>query len=267
MPGVRRRKLPEKENAMNEHEQILAVIRAKNGSPIPLDPRKTALIVVDMQRYFTQPSFPFTEVFNRLSPGAASGYLKRVRHVVIPSIQKLLTCFRALGSPIVFTAVGTEVGQGRDLPWWLRSFDELGLATLGSRIWPTVDDPSWQIDEAILPQAGEPVLSKFSAGAFATTGLEQRLRNQGIEAVVVTGVSSDVCVSTTAREAADRDFRTIVVSDGCTTLSEQMHQASLDTFNIAFGWVRTADEVVALLERPAGTEPARSADASKPSRG
>jgi len=141
------------------------------------------------------------------------------------------------------------VGEGRDLPCWLRAFDDLGLATLGSRIWPPINDPSWQIDEDLTPQPGEPVLSKFSAGTFATTGLEQRLRNQGIEAVVVTGVSSDVCVSTTAREAADRGFQTVVVSDGCTTLSEQMHQASLDTFNIAFGWVRTAEEVVALLQR------------------
>lgn len=238
---------------MNEHEQIIAIIRAKNESPIPLDPRRTALIVVDMQRYFTQPSFPITEVFNKLSPGASSGYLKRVRQVVIPSIQKLLACFRAVGAPIVFTAVGTEVGEGRDLPCWLRSIDELGLATLGSRVYPPLDDPSWQIDEALKPQPGEPVLSKFSAGAFATTGLEQRLRNQGIESVVVAGVTSDVCVSTTAREAADRSFRTIMVRDGCTTLSEQMHQASLEAFNIAFGWVRTAEEVETLLQRPSGT--------------
>lgn len=238
---------------MNEHEQIIAIIRAKNESPIPLDPRRTALIVVDMQRNFTQPSFPFTEVFNKLSPGASSGYLHRVREVVIPSIQKLLVCFRDLGSPIVFTAIGTEVGEGRDLPYWLRAFEEVGLATLGTHVWPPLDDPSWQIDEALKPQPGEPVLSKFSAGTFATTGLEQRLRNQGIESVVVTGVSSDVCVTTTAREAADRSFRTIMVSDGCTTLSEQMHQASLETFNIAFGWVRTAEEVVALLRQSSPT--------------
>jgi nicotinamidase-related amidase len=56
-------------------------------------------------------------------------------------------------------------------------------------------------------------------------------------------------VATTAREAADRGFKTIMVSDGCTTLSDRMHEASLDTFNIAFGWVRTADELVALMDQ------------------
>jgi biuret amidohydrolase len=233
---------------MTEHEQIIGIVAAKNRTPIELDPRHTVLVVVDMQRYFTQPSFPFTQVFERLSPGSSAGYLKRVRDIVIPGIQKLLRSFRAAGSPIVFTAVGTEAGDGRDLPCWLRSFDELGLATVGQRVWPAVGDASWEIDEALKPRSGETVLNKLSAGTFATTGLEQRLRHQQIDAVIVTGVSSDVCVATTAREAADRGFRTVMVSDGCTTLSESMHQASLETFNIAFGWVRTAEEVVALLE-------------------
>ncbi|HET7599624.1 MAG TPA: isochorismatase family protein, partial [Gemmatimonadales bacterium] len=76
--------------------------------------------------------------------------------------------------------------------------------------------------------------------------------HQGVESVVVSGVSSDVCVATTAREAADRGFKTVVVSDACTTLSDAMHRASLETFNIAFGWVRSADEVVGLLAAGSG---------------
>lgn len=234
---------------MHEHEQVMGIVRMKNQTPIALDPSRTALLVVDMQRYFTQPAFPFTQVFEKLSPGSSSGYLRRVRETVIPCIQKLLGSFRTLGAPVAFTAVGTEAGDGRELPCWLRAFDELGLATLGRRVWPPIGDPSWEIDESLKPLAGEVVLDKLSAGTFATTGLEQRLRHQGVESVVVTGVSSDVCVATTAREAADRGFRTIMVSDGCTTFSEQMHQASLDTFNIAFGWVRAADEIVALMDR------------------
>jgi biuret amidohydrolase len=231
---------------MNEHEQIVGILRAKNSHPIQLDPSRTALIVVDMQRYFTQPSFPFTAVFDKLSPGAAGGYLTRVREVVIPSIQRLLGCFRAARSPIIFTAVGSETGTGNDLPCWLRALDELGLATLGNRIWPPVNDPSWEIDEALKPRPGELVLNKLSAGTFTTTGLEQRLRHQGVEAVVVTGVATDVCVSTTAREAADRGFKTVVVSDACTTLSAQLHQANLETLQV-FGWVQTAEEVIALV--------------------
>lgn len=236
---------------MHEHEQVIGIVRSKNQVPIALDAGRTALVVVDMQRYFTQPAFPFTQVFEKLSPGSSTGYLQRVRETVIPSIQKLLSCFRSLGAPIAFTAVGTEAGDGRELPCWLRSFDDLGLATLGQRVWPPVGDASWEIDALLKPLAGEVVLNKLSAGTFATTGLEQRLRHQGVDSVVVTGVSTDVCVATTAREAADRGFRTIIVSDACATFSQQMHQASLDTFNIAFGWVRATDEIVALMHRAA----------------
>jgi nicotinamidase-related amidase len=88
---------------MTEHEQCIGFLRAKNESPIELDPSRTALIIVDMQRYFTQRLFPFTDVFEKISPGVCSGYLRRVREVVIPSIQRLLAHFREHGSSIVFT--------------------------------------------------------------------------------------------------------------------------------------------------------------------
>lgn len=230
---------------MTEHEQFAEILRTKNQIPIQLDPSRTALIVVDMQRYFTQPAFPFTEVFEKLSPGACSGYLKRVREIVIPNIQRLLTCFRDTGSPIVFTAIGSEA-EGKDLPCWQRSFDELGLSILGSRITPPVGDPSWDIDEAVKPESGEIVFNKRSAGAFTATGVEQHLRGRAVESIIVTGVSTDVCVSSTAREAADRNFNVVVVSDACTTLSEQLHQANVETLQI-FGSVRNAEQVIDVM--------------------
>ena len=70
---------------MNEYERILGIVRAKNQTSIELNPRGTALIVVDMQRYYTQPSFPFTEICEKLSPGSSVGYLNRVRETVIPN--------------------------------------------------------------------------------------------------------------------------------------------------------------------------------------
>jgi nicotinamidase-related amidase len=201
-----------------------------------------------MERYYTEPTSALIELFNILSPGAADSYLQRVSDTVIPNIQKILACFRTLHSPVVFTAIGTETGNGDDLPGWLRAFDELGQTTLGRSIIPPVHDPSWQIDPALAPQPGEQVVNKLSAGTFATTGLEQRLRHQGIESVVVTGVTSDVCVTTTAREAADRGFQTVLVSDACTTWSDHMHTASLETFNLALGWVRSTQQVIDLLQ-------------------
>jgi len=233
---------------MTEHEQCIGILRAKNESPIELDPSRTALIIVDMQRYFTQPSFPFTEVFEKISPGVCSGYLRRIREIVIPSIQRLLAHFRERGSPIVFTAIGSGAKDGDDLPCWLRSFDDVGLSTLGSRLWPPIGDASWEIDEALQPRPDEIVLNKLSAGTFATTDLEQRLRDRGIGYVVVTGVATDVCVSTTAREAADRNFKVVIVSDACTTFSEQLHQANIETLHV-FGWVRRTEDLIGVARK------------------
>ncbi len=233
---------------MTEHEQCIGILRAKNESPIDLDPSRTALIIVDMQRYFTQPSFPFTEVFEKISPGICSGYLGRIREIVIPSIQRLLAHFRERGSPIVFTAIGSGAKDGNDLPCWLRSFDDVGLSTLGSRLWPPTGDASWEIDEALEPRPDEIVLNKLSAGTFATTDLERRLRDRGIESVVVTGVATDVCVSTTAREAADRNFKVVIVSDACTTFSEQLHQANIETLHV-FGWIRRTQDLIGVARK------------------
>lgn len=169
---------------------------------------------------------------------------------VIPAVQQLLAAFRALAAPVVFTAIGTEARDGSDLPRWIRSLDDLGRQVLGRSVFPPLDDPSWAIDEAVAPRSEEAVLNKRSAGTFATTDLEERLRRAGVESVVVCGVTTEVCVSTTAREAADRGLQVIIAGDACTAFSQEMHQASLDSFNLAFGPVRTVDEIVALLGSP-----------------
>jgi nicotinamidase-related amidase len=233
---------------MTEHEQVTAMLSAKNAAPLELDPARTALIIVDMQRYFTQPSFPFTDLFEKLSPGVCSGYLKRIRDNVIPSIRRLLDHFRRNGSVIAFTAVGTRTRDGSDLACWARALDEAGVSLLGTRIHPPVDDPSWQIDPALEPRAEEIVVNKLGAGTFASTNLAEQLRNRGVDRVVITGVVTDVCVSTTAREAADRNFRVVVVSDACTTFSEKLHQANLETLHV-FGWVRPADDVIRITQK------------------
>lgn len=228
---------------MSEHQQVTGMLSAKNAAPLELDPARTALVIVDMQRYFTQPSFPFTDLFEKMSPGVCAGYLRRVQESVIPNIRRLLDHFRKNASVVVFTAVGTETKDGSDLACWARALDETGLNLLGTRIHPPVGDPSWQIDPALEPRGEEIVVNKLSAGTFATTDLAEKLRSRGIDRVVIAGVVTDVCVSTTAREAADRNFKVVVVSDACTTFSETLHQANLETLHV-FGWIRATDDVI-----------------------
>ena len=232
---------------MSEHDKVLELIRIKDQAPLSLDPRKVALLIIDVQRYFVSPDHPFAQAFEKLVPGATTGYFQRVNSTVLPNIKRLQDYFRSRKSPIIYTGTGTGTGDGQDLALWLKDFDQLGLAVLGERIWPPISDSSWQIDDTIKPLQGELVINKTSSGPLNSTRLDQTLHNLGIESLIVTGLTTDVCVSQTARETADRGFQVIVAEDACTTLSEEMHRGALQCFQIAFGRVRKTDEILALL--------------------
>ena len=80
---------------MTDHEKILAIIRQKDQVPITIDPQKTALLVIDMQRYFVSPHYPLMQTFEKLEPGVTAPYCERVNATVIPNINRLQHCFRS----------------------------------------------------------------------------------------------------------------------------------------------------------------------------
>jgi len=251
---------------MTEHEQIAAMIRQKEQAPIALDPARTALVIVDVQRYFTRPDSDFAHVFQKLAPGAMDGYFRRVSSTVLPNIQRLQNSFRSLGLPVVFCIFGSYMQDGSDLPCWLKDFDNVSLQLLGRRSTPAINDASWQIEDSIAALPGEPVINKTSSGALSSTNLDQTLRNMGVTSLVVCGLTTAVCVGLTARQTADRGFRVVIASDACTELSQEMHDAALLSFSHVFGQVRPAQEVTAFLasanSASKGAEPARSRAAS-----
>lgn len=232
---------------MTDHEKILELIRLKDRVPFVLDGRTTALLVIDMQRYFVSPHYPLMRTFEKLVPGVSAGYCERVNARVIPNIRVLLDCLRAKHMPVVYTAIGAGLEDGRDLnPMW-KALDRLSLDTVGERMFPTLDEPSWRIDDSVAPQSGELVVNKTSSGTLNSTMLDQTLRNMGIESLLVCGVTTDVCVETTARDAADRGFDVTIVEDACTAFSSDLHRATLQAFSYAFGRVRNTQAVVAAL--------------------
>lgn len=233
---------------MTDHEKILEIIRQKDQVPLALDPQKTALLIVDMQRYFVRPHYPLImQTFEKLVPGVTAGYCERLNGTVIPSINRLQMCFRAQKLPIMYTAIGTCTPDGRDLNQMWKDLDQLSVHAIGKRMFPMVGDPSWRIDESLAPHPGELVVNKTSSGALNSTMLDQTLRNMGIQSLIVSGVTTDVCVETTARDAADRGFQVIIVEDACTAFSDTLHQATLQAFSLAFGRVRNTEEVLRLL--------------------
>ncbi|MBI4907315.1 MAG: cysteine hydrolase [Acidobacteria bacterium] len=232
---------------MTDHDKVKELLRTKDQAPLSIEPATSALIVVDVQRWFTRPDYPRAQIIDKLVSGASDEYFERVHTKVLGNIRRLQNAFRSHGLPVIFLAVGTCVPDGRDLPDWMRDFDRLGMELLGSPVCPPVNDESWQIDDAVAPLPGEMVLNKTSSGALASTRLDQTLHNMGINSLVVCGLTTAVCVSQTAREAADRGFRVIIAEDACTEMSEQMHESALLAFSWVFGRVRSTAEVVELL--------------------
>jgi nicotinamidase-related amidase len=212
-----------------------------------LGPQSTALFVIDMQRYFVRPEYPFGKWIQQIDPAGSSAYFERVEHIVVPSIQRLQERFRSHHAQIVYTEFGSLRPDGRDMPGWARRHNAFGYEAFGSAVYPPFNHPSCRVDESVAPQAGEVVVQKSTSGPVNSTKLDQTLRVLGIDTIVVTGVVTDVCVAQTTREFGDRDFNAIVVADACATLDQDIHRATLDTIGRVFGTVLSTDEVLDLL--------------------
>jgi len=200
-----------------------------------------------MQRYFVRPDYPFGKAVEKLEPGCSSYYFQRVKEVVVPNCQRLQKCFRAVGANIIYTLFGSLRADGSDMAGWARADNAMGQSVVGSVLYPPVDDPSCQIDDSLRPEPGELILPKSTSGPLNSTKLDQMLRVLGIDTLVVTGVVTDVCVTQTAREFADRDFNVVVVEDACATFEEARHYYALATFGDVFGYVCRTGTVLKMM--------------------
>jgi nicotinamidase-related amidase len=111
-------------------------------------------------------------------------------------------------------------------------------------------EPGHDIVDALYPIAGEPVIDKPGKGAFYQTDLELTLRNAAIENLLVCGVTTEVCVNTTVREANDRGYRCIVLADCCASYFPEFHDMGLKMIKAQggiFGWVSSSASVIAAL--------------------
>jgi len=215
----------------------------------PLDPARAALVVVDMQ----YASASRQEGLGRLLKArgeeqTGSARFERIEQVVVPTIQRLLDFFRGHALRVVYLTIGSELPDFSDMLPHLRGFAEATGNTRGR--------PEHEILAALAPAAGEPVVNKTTMSAFPSSGFERLLRAWGVEQLVFTGVSTNSCVEGTARDAADRGYRCLLVEDGCGAASQRFHEAACENFQRLLGRVASADAVLgelgAALRPPAG---------------
>jgi nicotinamidase-related amidase len=199
---------------------------------LSIDLDRTALIIIDMQRDFLEPG----------GFGAALGNdVSRLRAAVAPC-GAVLAAARGAGMLVIHTREGHRPDLSDAPPLKVERGDpalRIGAPGPMGRILVR-GEPGHDIIAELYPVAGEPVIDKPGKGAFYQTELELMLHNRSIETLLVCGVTTEVCVNTTVREANDRGFRCIVLADCCASYFPQFHEAGLAMIKAQggiFGWV------------------------------
>jgi nicotinamidase-related amidase len=206
------------------------------------EPATTALLVIDMQRDFLEHG-GFGELLgNDVAP---------LRQAVAPT-GRVLEAFRRLGLPVIHTREGHRPDLS-DCPPSKRARGRLavGIGDPGpmGRILVRGERGHAIVDE-LAPAPGEPVVDKPGKGAFYATDLETILRGRAIASLVVTGVTTEVCVSTTVREANDRGYECLVLEDCVASYFADLHAAALAMVRAQggiFGWVAPSASLLRAL--------------------
>jgi nicotinamidase-related amidase len=216
---------------------------------VDLTPEKTALMIIDMQYHDASADHGVMLAVEKMHPGRTAYYVDRVENTVIPTLQELLKYCRANGVRVIYLTLGSDYRDLRDFPEpFRRGFRDLENASGVSDImWS--QNPAFAIREEIAPRDEEQVIKKTTFGAFSSTNLAEVLRELGVESLVITGVSTNCCVESTARDAADRGFGCVVVDEGTADYTPEAQDASLRAFHGSFGRVmKSASDVIAALE-------------------
>ena len=216
-----------------------------------LKPERSALIVVDMQYSCAHPDYGVGLVLKDRRPDTFAWWREQLEDIVVPNIQRLQTAFRESGRRVIFLTVGPELIDGADLPRRRRMREVDAFADLPRKRTFGRGTFEHQIREDLAPKPGELVLNKTGLSAFTTTGLDQTLRALEIEQAVFCGVTTNGCVETTCRDAADRGYWTVLVEDATTSLSPYYHQAALLSASLFLTMVSTTEEITGAMRAAA----------------
>ena len=192
-----------------------------NKHRMQLSREKSALLVIDMQDFFLDPASPTY---------TCSG------QVILPTLKRLIGTFRKASRPVIFTqhVHHPEKFDAGIMDWW---WD--GMCLEGST--------ESEVHRDIAPLQSEKIIAKHRYSAFYNTDLETVLRCLKIEEIVISGIMTNLCCESTARDAYYRDYKVHFLADGTGSINEEMHLASLLNLAFGFAFVTTADNIIKQL--------------------
>lgn len=209
------------ENLAQKTQEWLTSITPFNTHKMQLQKERAALLVIDMQTFFLDPA----------SPSFTCGGL-----AILPNVAKLITSFRSANLPVIYTRHVHHpnlIDAGIMAGWWE------GMCVEGT--------PESEVHPELAPMSGEKVILKHRYSAFYNTDLETVLRCMKIEDLVITGIMTNMCCESTARDAYFRDYRVFFLADGTGSITEEMHLASLLNLAFGFAWVTRGEDVLAQI--------------------
>ncbi len=248
-PRKNRRSVQENEGLKVDHPEFLNVDplrepyrEAFTASPAlqrSLERARTALLCIDMQYLDAVRGYGvFADAEASGVPAEAQEYyFERLEQIVLPNVRRVQDAFRNAGLEVIHTRIQSLTRDGRDRS---PGHKRLGLhAAPGSK--------EAQFVEIVAPEPDEIVIDKTASGVFNSTNLAYILRNLEINALFVTGVYSNECVSTAIRDACDLGFYVTLISDGCATVTPELQKATITTMKDRYARVLPTEEAIAEL--------------------
>ncbi|WP_373504237.1 cysteine hydrolase family protein [Aestuariivirga sp.] len=204
----------------------------------PIEPRKTALLSIDMQNAEWSPE-RMTKARVPGSPESSHlSIMEKIEHQLIPNQQRLQTAARKAGIEVIYTTIESYTLDGRD-----RSLDHKISNLFCAK-------GSWEakVIAEVGPGPNDIVIPKTASGIFNSTNIEYVLRNLGIEYLVIYGICTDQCVECAIRDAADRGFLVTQIEDACAAVEERRHDVSIEQMRGHYCRTRTTDEIIAEIQ-------------------